>query len=247
MEPVPVLDEPALVMGKDLIIADLHIGIERDLSQRGVTIQSQTATMVTRLVQVCRAHDIDSIWILGDLKHKLPLSSWQEEREIPGLLDRLGKEVSEVHLVLGNHDAGIMEIPDLDIQIHPSKGVSHGELGLYHGHTWPLPAVVASKCLIMAHNHAGVAMVDTLGHREVRPCWVRTRLDPEKAGEKYPDSDPHVILMPAFNPLCWGTALNQDREKLLGPMLKNGLVDMENAEVYLLDGTLLGKLSKLHQ
>ena len=32
---------------------------------------------------------------------------------------------------------------------------------------------------------------------------------------------------------------------MIGPMLRSGIIDMDNAEVYLLDGTFLGTLSQL--
>jgi hypothetical protein len=41
-----------------------------------------------------------------------------------------------------------------------------------------------------------------------------------------------------------GIALNT-KEKLLGPLMTNNLVDMDNSEVYLLDGTFLGRLADL--
>jgi hypothetical protein len=39
--------------------------------------------------------------------------------------------------------------------------------------------------------------------------------------------------------------LNDPSEKYLSPVLNNGLVDMDNATLYLLDGTNLGKLKDL--
>ena len=34
-------------------------------------------------------------------------------------------------------------------------------------------------------------------------------------------------------------------KKLIGPILRSGCVDLDNSEIYLLDGTYLGKLSHL--
>ena len=47
--------------------------------------------------------------------------------------------------------------------------------------------------------------------------------------------------MPAFNPLCGGTAVNA--EGLLGPM--RNIIDISRAQVYLLDGTYLGVIKDL--
>lgn len=47
--------------------------------------------------------------------------------------------------------------------------------------------------------------------------------------------------MPAFNPLCGGIAANQ--EGITGPIGK--IMDVKNAEVYLLDGSALGKVKDI--
>jgi metallophosphoesterase superfamily enzyme len=49
--------------------------------------------------------------------------------------------------------------------------------------------------------------------------------------------------MPAFNPLCGGIAVNRD--PLLGPF--GSLIDVDNAEIYLLDGSSLGKVKDLKE
>lgn len=55
------------------------------------------------------------------------------------------------------------------------------------------------------------------------------------------------IIMPAFNRLLGGTPVNVKRnnDELLGPLLKNNFVNMNESEIYLLDGTYLGKLKNL--
>ena len=49
--------------------------------------------------------------------------------------------------------------------------------------------------------------------------------------------------MPAFNPLCGGVAVNRD--PLLGPF--GSLIDVDNTELYLLDGTSLGKINDMKE
>jgi metallophosphoesterase superfamily enzyme len=99
--------------------------------------------------------------------------------------------------------------------------------------------------LIMAHQHPTIQFIETLGERDSRQCWVRANFIPEIARKRYPDADFELIIMPTFNELCGGLAINSAEAELLGPILKNGLVDMENATIYLLDGTFLGKLKDL--
>lgn len=61
-----------------------------------------------------------------------------------------------------------------------------------------------------------------------------------------------LFIMPYFNDFLGGRPINrsaQDRYsrslEYLGPVLKSGSVDLDNAETYLLDGTFLGTVSQL--
>jgi hypothetical protein len=52
--------------------------------------------------------------------------------------------------------------------------------------------------------------------------------------------------MPAFNELAGGVAFNEATyDTLLGPLFTNRAVELETAEVYLLDGAYLGTVSQL--
>ena len=59
--------------------------------------------------------------------------------------------------------------------------------------------------------------------------------------------------MPSFNDFLGGQAINrrivggskESRAEYIGPVLRSGAVDLDNAEVYLLDGTFLGKIEHL--
>ena len=63
-----------------------------------------------------------------------------------------------------------------------------------------------------------------------------------KLEEKYPSSShPEILVMPAFNPLCGGIAVNQ--EGITGPIGK--ITDIRNARIYLIDGTSLGKVKDI--
>jgi len=49
------------------------------------------------------------------------------------------------------------------------------------------------------------------------------------------------LVMPAFNPLCGGIAVN--KEGIMGPIGK--IMDIKNAQVYLLDGSSLGRVKDI--
>ncbi len=53
-----------------------------------------------------------------------------------------------------------------------------------------------------------------------------------------------LIMMPAFNPML-GSAVNIDEKERLGPILNNKLFKLNDAIVFRLDGTCLGKLEMI--
>ena len=71
---------------------------------------------------------------------------------------------------------------------------------------------------------------------------IRDRYKIKKTGKL------EIIIMPAFNNLLGGTPINVKitKDELLGPLLKNDFINMKMAEIYLLDGTYLGKLKNIH-
>jgi putative SbcD/Mre11-related phosphoesterase len=247
MKPEPIPGEPALLLkGKKrtMIIADLHIGVEAELRESGINLPSQTEKMASHLLNLCKTHKIESVVMVGDVKHKVPTSSRQEYFEIPMIFERLKELVSEVHVTLGNHDGDLRYFLSDWVNIHGPGGFVHRKIGIFHGHAWPTSKVMACDTVIMAHQHPTVQFIETLGERDSRPCWVKSQFLRENIQEKYPHSQAKVIIIPTFNPLLGGTALNT-KEKLLGPVMKNNLVDMDNSEIYLLNGTFLGRLKDL--
>jgi metallophosphoesterase superfamily enzyme len=87
-------------------------------------------------------------------------------------------------------------------------------------------------------------LTDRLGYRTFEQCWLKGAPFSDKLQEKYPNSSTsQILIMPAFNPLCGGVAINRD--PLLGPF--SSLIDVDNSDVYLLDGSSLGKVKDLKE
>jgi metallophosphoesterase superfamily enzyme len=192
---------------------------------------------------------------LGDIKHTVPVTSWQERRELPEVFTRLGNALDSIEIIPGNHDGNLnrMVPPKIrNINIHPNSGTVLHSTGLFHGHTWPTQDVLDNERVLMAHNHPNTLFVDRLGGRTSISCWIRGSLNRERIINRYPELDlnkvdPEIIIMPAFNDIGSGTPVNAPKPEFLGPVLKNGLVDLDEARVYLLDGTNLGRLEELRE
>jgi hypothetical protein len=255
----PIPDEPALMVeaeSKALVIADIHIGIEWDLYNSGFLVPSHLKERLKRIEGYIRQTRPDRIILLGDIKHNVPRISWQEHDEIPCFLDRLAKH-APVDIFPGNHDGNIeLLLPDEGfVNLHPARGDVIEGIGYFHGHTWPSPAVASASLIITAHNHPTVRLTDSLGYAATEQAWLRTTLLSEVIAEHYkkrgieiekPDTPPEVIVVPAFNEICGGVPFNEaGKDDLLGPAFSSGAIDVENAEVYLLDGMHLGKVKDI--
>jgi putative SbcD/Mre11-related phosphoesterase len=258
MATVPVYGAPALIVKigheRTLVVADLHLGLEGELAGKGVSLPSQTPKIKERLITLIKRRKPDRLIFLGDVKHNVPIASWQEWRELPGFFEELAGFV-RVEIVPGNHDGGLEGMVPRGVEIHGARGIVLGKrrrVGLMHGHTWPSPEVLDTKLLVTAHNHPAVEFRDELGGRTVESIWIRAKLDaskfPKKLQKQIDGELPELLVMPAFSELVGGTAVNRWIPKeLIGPIFKAGLVKLDEAEAYLLDGTFLGEVRGLRK
>lgn len=260
-EIVPILEEPALTATNTetaLVIADIHLGIEWDLYRGGINLPSRMKDRLDRILGYIQAVSPDRIVLLGDVKHNVPQVSWQEKGEVPLFLETLA-EYAHVDLFPGNHDGGIEFLfsGQKDIKVHSARGAVLDGIGYFHGHTWPAPELLSASYVITAHNHPTVRFTDTFGYSIVEPAWIRTRFKVEVLKARFENlnfenrrawADPEVFIMPAFNELCGGVPFNEStQEDLLGPVFSSGGIELEKAEVYLLDGTRLGLIKNIRK
>lgn len=240
----PVFDAPLLLVeGEErvLVAADLHLGLEHELWLGGVSIPSQTEKILTRLLGFLAELKPDRLLLLGDIKHNVPKTSWQEKREVPDFLHRLSSR-AKVDIVPGNHDSNLADMAPLGVRVRPSSGFVLDGVGYFHGHTWPDEKVLRASLLVAGHLHPAVSLPDPLARPVSRPIWVRSRLLPEQTLHHYGlETENEIIMIPAFNFLCGGLPINLPVEDMRGPLLS--LVDWEGARLFLLDGTELGSLA----
>jgi len=233
----PVPNKPALIIDdKILVIADLHIGIESELRGHGLNVSSQTGKMFDNLEKICKKYKPKKIVLLGDIKHNIPSSTISERKDVEKFLKN-AKKLSKIHIVVGNHDGFIKKLVPEDITVYPSQGFTIENIGFIHGHSWPKEEVIKSDQVIMAHTHPTIMLTDRLGHKSFEPCWVDAKPNKKKIKEKYKtEKTPKILIIPAFNPLCGGIAINRDG--ITGPM--SNIIDIPQSSIYLMDGTSLG-------
>jgi len=264
-------DERALVIG------DLHIGWEVALAQQGIHIPSQTERLAVKLREVIQDSRPDTLIFIGDVKHAVTKVELEEWRDIPRFFEEVLKQVADVRVVLGNHDGNLDALTPPSIRLVPSSGMVWHDVGILHGHAWPGPEILACENLVMGHVHPVVVFRDSLGFRTVKQVWVKTKCNAEglamgslkKASSKADRAldnlfqemigrkprDQNVIIMPSFNDFLSGATINKEvlrrardvTDEYSGPILRSGALDIENAEIFLMDGTFLGKNSQLRK
>lgn len=243
--PVKFLPDRALLLpGRTLVIADLHIGLERELAEAGIHVPSQVKKLQERVEKLIRQTKARTLVILGDLKHQVPAISWQEMREIPEFLEKLSRHV-RVILLKGNHDGDIERLAPAEVEIHEPSGFALGDFALVHGQAWPDKKLLKCKTLVMAHIHPVVQFVSGR-YRAVEHCWLRCPVNARvlKKRFKVPVNLSETIIMPAFNPLVGGMAVNSPDFEPIGPLLRTGAVQLKKAEAWLTDGTAIGRIIK---
>jgi len=245
-----ITDFPAVFIQekKILMIADPHIGLEYELFMSGIKIPKQVEKFkkqIDYLLDLTKAH---KLIILGDIKHKVPGVSVQELKDIPIFLEYL-KAKTKVILVRGNHDSDLQNLIPSGVKVYGSRGFKLGKYGFFHGHAWPSKKLMQCNYLFMSHTHPAIEFRDKLGYRSIEPVWVRGKLNQGLVKRKYKIKKCgklETIILPAFNRLLGGVALNSIVEKeLIGPLLANKFFDVDNSKAYLLDGTLLGNVKLL--
>lgn len=258
-----VTDYPAVLIsdkkfGKLLAIADLHLGIEHELYNAGIIIAPQAEKFKEKIGKLLKMTKADTLVIVGDLKHKVPGISFRELKEIPKLIDYLTKKV-HVILAKGNHDTELKDISE-NMEVYSSRGFKIGKYGFFHGHAWPEKSLLTCDYLFTAHIHPAIEFVDGFGFRMIEQAWVKGKLDKKMIRAKYKMKrnvknkkrgdeklgELKTIIIPPFNPLIGGAALNSKKKReYVGPLTKSGAFNISKSEAFLLDGIPLGKVNKL--
>ncbi|MCL4429436.1 MAG: metallophosphoesterase [Chloroflexi bacterium] len=261
---------------KTLLIADPHLGWEMQLQEKGIHVPSQTSKILNKLTAVISEVKPDRLVILGDVKYTVVSHEFGEWQDIPDFFKKLQSYIGSIAIVRGNHDANLEPLLPENIEILPATGAVIGDVGVFHGHRWPSPALLGCKTLVMGHLHPVVVFRDPTGCKMTRQVWMKANCDSkalakillQKAGVKLNDSVAETLqkhyniklratelyIMPSFNDFLGGRPVNETRPRkeigtqaLIGPVLRSEAVDVDDAELYLLDGTYLGTLNQLRQ
>jgi len=235
MKPLRVFGREACIVGRSLVLADLHLGIEAELRSAGVRVPSQRPRLLQRVEELVQQTKPARLVILGDLRHSIPLPERRERREVGALVEGFESLVQEVVLVKGNHDGGI---ESLVRGVEVCRAFAEAGVLMLHGHA--LHPLEGFRHVLLAHSHPVVEFEDGAG-RVREKVWVELTPERGEAEEMGLCRGFGLTLLPAFGELTSGVRVNTDG--LRGAVLRR--FELGSARVYLLDGTCLGRLSDL--
>ena len=242
--------EAALVFStaesKTLLISDLHLGLEKEMAKKGFRLPAYSVRMVERVKLIAESFGTRRLVVLGDVKHTVGKVEDIDWGVIPWFFDTMLDLFGAVEVVPGNHDGNIKTVLPPRVKLDPSQGTVLGEgrdrVGVAHGHAWPSEEAIGTRNLVIGHSHFTYEMRDPLGGRTREPVWVTAEYDVselmEGAGYKSKlKGKGKLTVMPPFNRLVGGQPINRSRSFEFGPVLSSRSLSLEDADIFLTDGT----------
>jgi putative SbcD/Mre11-related phosphoesterase len=254
----PLTPFPALLIeGKKrlLVIADLHIGWEISLAQQGIHIPSQVNHLITKTLKSLEKSHADELLILGDVKHTVVRIEPREWQDVPFYFERILENIKSVSVIPGNHDGNLAALIPSNVTLLSSTGVSIDNSLFLHGHKYPLPSLLLNCTrIIMGHMHPMIMLKDKTDTATMQQIWVKTPCNREQLSNLLKKRFKKVKLtsipqlsctiLPSFNDFLGGKAvnINEYKRKYIGPLIRSGVINLNEAEIFLLDGVYLGKI-----
>jgi putative SbcD/Mre11-related phosphoesterase len=230
-----------------ILVSDLHLGLEKELASKGFRVPPYSMKILDRIREMSERYRAERIVVLGDVKHSIGKVEDIDWNILPWFFGTLLDLFQSVDVVPGNHDGGIKSLLPVRVKLHPASGVVIGEagedrVGVTHGHSWPSQDVIATGNVVVGHSHFRYEMEDRFGIKSRESVWLFAGYDIEellvRAGHlPTARGSGKLVVMPPFNKLVGGRAINAPGGFGFGPVLSSGTIDVKSADIFLLDGT----------
>ncbi|MGD0318726.1 MAG: hypothetical protein ABSB56_03405 [Nitrososphaerales archaeon] len=229
-----------------LLISDLHLGLEKEMAKKGFSLPAYSIKMVGRIRDLTEKYHATSLAVLGDVKHTVGKVEDIDWGVVPWFFDTMLDLFEAVDVVPGNHDGNLRTVLPPRVKLHPSQGTvigqGRGRVGLAHGHAWPSEEAIATRNLVIGHSHFTYEMKDALGSRTRESVWVSATYDVPQlmVGAGYRSGvkgKGKLTVMPPFNRMVGGQPINRSKSFQFGPVLSSRSVSLEEADIFLMDGT----------
>ena len=229
-----------------LLISDLHLGLEKEMAKKGFRLPAYSVKMVDRIRDIADRYHTQRLVVLGDVKHTVEKVEDIDWGVIPWFFDTMLDLFESVEVVPGNHDGNIRTVLPRRVVLHQSQGTvlgkGRGRIGVAHGHAWPSEEAIKTRNLVIGHSHFTYEMRDSLGSRTREAVWVTAKYDVSELmeGAGYSSRERgrgKLTVMPPFNRLVGGQPINRSKSFQFGPILSSRSVSLEDADIFLTDGT----------
>ena len=132
---------PALIIEgqeKNLVITDLHLGFEDNLSQNNIFLgkNSTVNESIKEVEKILVKTKPDTLTLLGDIKSGIKSITKSEWNDVPVFLEKIKKQIN-LTIIPGNHDANIEKLVPEGVSVSTAKGLIVEDILLTHGHTMP--------------------------------------------------------------------------------------------------------------
>jgi len=229
---------PALMIEgtkKSLVITDLHLGFENNLSLNNVFLgKNKTVAEITKEIEkIIKKTKPDSLVLLGDIKSGIKSITKTEWETVPSFFESVTKLIDTI-LVPGNHDANIEKLIPNGITLASSKGIIIDNILLTHGHTMPSENFSQVNTIVMGHILPVFFQKESLINGE--RVWVSIKCKKQKIFHSK-SGELEVIILPSFNRYFYATQ-KKFYKKSISPIIEK--MDVMQAKILRLDGTIIG-------
>ncbi|TFH11369.1 MAG: hypothetical protein E4H14_00840 [Candidatus Thorarchaeota archaeon] len=251
-----------------LIISDLHLGIEDEISEeKGIHFPLQDTIIIDRVKLLVQKYKLSTLYIIGDIKHTILTDVPYNWEILPEFMKNL-TEIVQTTIIPGNHDGDLASLLPRCVELADVHGIVLGtgddSVGLIHGHSWPAPELLDTSWIIAGHIHPAVSRFRTVSKPEIGrgdrrryagsvPVVLSSKLSKNCVRRRLgmlevPDDDIATLTtLPSFNQLISGTAVNSPRSEIQGPLFENSCIDVLDSEVYSTDGIYLGTIGWMRE
>ncbi len=212
------------MVNSTLVVADLHLGYEDALRERGVELPYEQYPWIKgEILRYIRERDPETVILNGDIKHEFGGALSQEWREVLDLIRSLREEGVRIEAVRGNHDNYLIPILLREgIEIRDPY-LLLGNVMYFHGHKELLAIPEGVDLIVMGHEHPAISLRDDLGGGHKFKVFLKGIY-----------MGIEVLVLPALSPLAPGTdILKVGSSGLLSPLLRR--VNLDDFIVYIVD------------